>query len=77
MNPSAMVALQDYNKFLVHVQEQGNLYSYSMDLMARVSVGQSQPQALDATSERISEKVIFFRTGIVNNKTVGKPRENR
>lgn len=73
MCTTALVALQDYNKFLVHIHEQGVLYSYSLDMLARVSTGQSQPQALDATLERVSgsDKVVFFRAGVVNNRTVG------
>lgn len=74
MNPTTLVALQDYNKFLIHIQEQGVLLSYSMDMIARVFMGQSRPQALDATVERISgtDKVVFFRAGVVTNRTVGE-----
>ncbi|TDL16579.1 hypothetical protein BD410DRAFT_822834 [Rickenella mellea] len=63
-SPTSMAALQDYNKLIVHVNSL--LYSYSLDILARVSQGQSTPQALEASLETIAGQdnpVIFFRAG--------------
>ena len=67
---TTLIALQDHNKFLIFNQEQGTLLSYSLDMLARVFLGQSQKD-LENTRESISDRVIFFHAGIVNNRTLG------
>ncbi len=67
-----MAALQDYNKLIVHVNSL--LYSYSLDILARVSQGQSTPQALEASLETIAGQdnpVIFFRAGELLKRMIG------
>lgn len=66
-NPTAMAAVQTYrdkvfNKFVVH--HENSLVSYSLDLIARVSLGQVEHKVLNASLEKISghpNNVIFFR----------------
>ena len=73
-NPHYICALPDFNKFLVHVDN--SVWSYSLDLMARLSQGQSSHQALTSTMERVSDKdanVIIFRAGVVKDRTLGEP----
>lgn len=50
-----------FNKFIIHVDS--SLVSYSLDLLARVSLGQAQSKTLDASSEKITgqDSVLFFR----------------
>lgn len=64
-------ALPNHNKVLVHAE--GSLLSYSMDLLARVSQGNSPPAALGASMEKVSgsDTVIVARAGIVKERTVG------
>ncbi|TFK40376.1 hypothetical protein BDQ12DRAFT_680852 [Crucibulum laeve] len=55
-NPHSIIALQTlgdkvFNKFIVH--SESALVSYSLDIIARMALGQAQPHALDASMERI------------------------
>jgi hypothetical protein len=46
-----------------------------MDILARVALGHSQPQTLEASLERIAEHdghILFFRTGRIGNRTLGR-----
>lgn len=64
--------MQHYNKILVHSDE--GLDSYSLELMARVALGTSRPQDLDASRERISGQdvaVVFARVETVGSRTMG------
>lgn len=67
-----MVAVPDHNKFLI-LSDLG-LFSYSLDLFARVAQGLSPSQHLEATLERLAGQdstVHFFRAGRVGNRTMG------
>jgi len=72
-NPTYMVALEKFNKFIVH--HDSSLLSYSIDILARVALGHSQPQLLEATLEKIAEHdghILFFRAGRIGNRTLSK-----
>jgi hypothetical protein len=66
-----MIALHDFNKFIV--QHEASLLSYSLDLLARVAQGQAPPQTLDASMEKLAGQdgsVLFARSGRVGNRTL-------
>ncbi|KAL0955022.1 hypothetical protein HGRIS_003941 [Hohenbuehelia grisea] len=67
-NPTSIAAIQTlgnkaYNKFLVHYDT--NLFSYSLDLLARVALGQAQHNMLDASLERLAGSESHANTGNV------------
>jgi hypothetical protein len=68
-----MVALEKFNKFLVH--SESGLLSYSIDLLTRVALGQAPPQALEATQEKIAGQdghVLLFRAGRIGDRTLSE-----
>ncbi|KDQ59244.1 hypothetical protein JAAARDRAFT_192767 [Jaapia argillacea MUCL 33604] len=68
---TSMVALQEFNKFLVH--HESNLYCYSLDILARVSQDQSHRPGLDASFEKVAGdagNVVFFRAGRLGHRTM-------
>ncbi len=73
-----MAALQTlgnktFNKFIVHVN--GSLLSYSLELIARVAMGQAEPKALGASMEKIvANEVIFFKHLHVGTRVLSKCR---
>lgn len=72
-SPQHLFALPDFNRFLVHVD--GTVLSYSLDLMLRLSQGDSTQQALNASLEKVSGQdtnVILFRAGVVKDRAIGK-----
>ena len=66
-----IAALQNHKKIVLLTD--GNLLSYSMDIMARVSQSLADPKALDASMEKVSEQdnVVIARAGVVRNRTIG------
>ena len=55
-NPTALMALttlgrKSFNRLIVHTDS--TLFSYSLDMLYRVALGQTQRQTLDASIERI------------------------
>lgn len=72
-NPSSIVALPDFHKILI-LSDDG-LSSYSLDLLARVSLGHASQEHLDATLERIAGQdgaILFFRAGRIGSRTMGE-----
>jgi len=74
-NAISIVALQLFNRFLVHFEH--SLLSYSLDLMARCARGESLPSTLDASKEEIAGpggdgNVLFFRVGIIGGRTMSE-----
>ncbi|RDX57314.1 hypothetical protein OH76DRAFT_1476727 [Lentinus brumalis] len=65
-NPTCLVALPDVNKFFV-LHDQG-LYAYSLDLVARATLGISSTENAEASKERIAGDVLFFRAGRVGSR---------
>jgi hypothetical protein len=56
-NPTSLAALTTledkvFNRFVIH--SDSSLVSYSLDILARLALGQTQLQTLDASIERIS-----------------------
>ncbi|KAI0694624.1 hypothetical protein BC835DRAFT_1274268 [Cytidiella melzeri] len=69
---TSLYAIQQYNKILVHSDE--GLDAFSLDIMARMVLGTSRPQDLDASRERISGQdvaVLFARVETVGARTMG------
>jgi hypothetical protein len=68
-----MVALEKFNKFLVH--SESGLLSYSIDLLTRVALGQAPPEALEASQEKIAGQdghILLFRTGRIGSRTLSE-----
>jgi hypothetical protein len=68
-----MVAIPKFNKFLVHYDTA--LFSYSLDLVVRVSHGNASPQDLVDSAERLAQKdgnISFFKAGYAGGRTLGK-----
>lgn len=66
-----LYALQDFNKVIVHSDD--GVDSYSLELMARVALGGSRPQDLDASRERVSGQdvaVVFTKAVKVSTRTM-------
>jgi hypothetical protein len=73
INPTSIVAVPEFNKFLVYCDTA--LLSYPLDLVIRVSQGSSTPKTLDDSVERLAQKVgnvLFFKTGRVAHRTLSK-----
>jgi hypothetical protein len=73
--PSSIVPLQRFNKFLI--QSDNSLFSYSLDLLARVARGESYVGTLEASKETIAGpggdgNVLFFKVGVIETRTLGK-----
>ncbi len=69
-NPTCLVALPDVNKFFV-LHDQG-LYAYSLDLVARATLGIASTENAEASKERIAGDVLFFRAGRVGSRPMGQ-----
>jgi len=72
-NPTSIVAVPDFDLFLVHCESA--LFSYPLDLVIRVSQSQGGATArdLDGSEERLNqehEKVLFFKAGQVTGRTL-------
>lgn len=75
-NPTSMAAIQTagkkvFNKFVI--QFESALFSYSLDLIARVALGQAHPQTLDASLEKIAgndTNILFFRHAYISQRSL-------
>lgn len=70
-NVPTLIALQDFNKFIV--QHDATLLCYSLDLLARVASGSAPASSLDASKEQLAGQdgsVLFIRSGRVGNRTL-------
>ncbi|EPQ54101.1 hypothetical protein GLOTRDRAFT_116750 [Gloeophyllum trabeum ATCC 11539] len=70
-NPTSVVALQDFNQFIIH--HESTLWSYSLDMIVRVSQGQASPQGLEASRQKVcgdKGNVVLFRVAIFNQRTI-------
>ncbi|KAH9960831.1 hypothetical protein BC827DRAFT_1205615 [Russula dissimulans] len=71
VNPTSIVALPEFNKFLVHFEMA--LVSYPLDLVVRVSQGHAAPAALSDSVERLAQKdgnVSFVKAGRVAHRSL-------
>ena len=72
ISPTAVVAIPEFNKFLVHYEMA--LYSYPLDLVVRVSQKHSTVKTLEDSVERLAQKdgnVLFFRAGRIAHRALG------
>ncbi|KAI0784605.1 hypothetical protein C8Q75DRAFT_779589 [Abortiporus biennis] len=70
-SPTYLCPLPAFNKFLI-LSDSG-LQSYSLDLLARVSLQTSPPQHLDNSLEKLSPPdsvVVFAKVGIIGKRTM-------
>ncbi|KZT20157.1 hypothetical protein NEOLEDRAFT_1141126 [Neolentinus lepideus HHB14362 ss-1] len=68
-NPTSMVALEDFNKLIIY--HESSLWSYSLEMLARVSQGQTSPQGLEASRQKVGgDRVVLFRIGIFDDRTI-------
>jgi hypothetical protein len=77
ISPTSIVALPEFNKFLVHYEM--GLFSYPLDLVIRVSQGRATLKALDDSAERLAQNdgnVLFVKAGRVKNQTLGKSHDH-
>jgi RHO1 GDP-GTP exchange protein 1/2 len=68
-----MAVMANFKKFIVH--HETSLFSYSLDILARVAQGNSQSNTLDATGEKIAGQdgsVLFFKAGYIGNRSLSK-----
>ena len=74
-SPTALIALQEFNKLLVH--HEATLLSYSLDLLARVALAQAPARSLAASLEHVAPpdtSVAFCRAGRFGERTLGERR---
>lgn len=70
-NPSSIIVLQEFNKFIVH--HESYLLAYSLDLLARVAMYQAPASSLDASMEKIAGgdgTVLFCSAGRIKQRTI-------
>lgn len=73
IRPTSVVAVPEFNKFLVHCDTA--LFSYPLDLVIRVSQRRETPETLEDSMERLAQKdgsVLFFKAGRVAHRTLSK-----
>lgn len=73
ISPTSIVAVPEFNKFLVHCDTA--LFSYPLDLVVRVSQGHATSKTLGDSVERLAQKdgsVSFFKAGRVGHRTLSK-----
>ena len=73
INPTSIVAVPEFNKFIVHCDTA--LFSYPLDLVIRVSQGHATPKTLGDSAERLAQtdgSVLFFKAGRVRHRTLSK-----
>ncbi|KAG1805037.1 uncharacterized protein HD556DRAFT_1328030 [Suillus plorans] len=70
-NPSSIIVLQEFNKFIVH--HESYLLSYSLDILARVAMYQAPASSLDASMEKIAGEdgtVLFCTVGRIKQRMI-------
>jgi len=71
--PSSIVAVPEFNKFLVHCET--TLSSYPLDKIIGVSQGGAAIKDLGASEERLDQDhgdILFLKVGRIVDRTVGK-----
>ena len=63
---------KSFNRFVI--LHDGMLFSYALDILARVAFGEATAEVLDASLQRIagqdSSTVLFFRIVVVGSRTL-------
>ncbi|OAX43158.1 hypothetical protein K503DRAFT_732249 [Rhizopogon vinicolor AM-OR11-026] len=70
-NPSSIIVLQEFNRFIIH--HESYLLAYSLDILARVALYQAPPSSLDASLEKIAGgdgTVLFCCAGRIKMRTI-------
>ncbi|KAI0300935.1 hypothetical protein BC826DRAFT_966584 [Russula brevipes] len=70
--PNSMVAIPEFNKFLVHCESA--LFSYPLDMVVRVSQGDATLKNLDDFGERLAQEygdVTLLKAGSLDDRTLG------
>lgn len=68
-----MVALEDFDKFLVLCES--TLYSYPLEMVIRTSQGELTYENLINSEEKLGqgdEKILFFKAGRLANQTLSE-----
>ena len=72
--PTSVVAIPDFNKFIVHCEMA--LFSYSLELAIRVSQEDaSSKPGLDNSEEKLAQghgNILFFKAGRIADRTLSK-----
>lgn len=71
--PISMVAIQEFDKFLVCCES--TLYSYSLDMAVRTSQGELTPESLINSEQKLGQdhgKILFFHAGRLANRTLSE-----
>jgi hypothetical protein len=66
-----MYTLPDFNKVIIH--HNNEIVSYSLDMIARLSLGSSSQSSLESTREKVSGNegnVLFCKPGVVGKRTI-------
>lgn len=72
-SPTSIYVLQDFNKVIIH--HNNEIISYSLDVIARLSLGASSKLTLESTYEKVSGNegnVLFCKPGVVGKRTMGE-----
>ena len=71
VNPTSIYTLPEFNKVIIHHNHE--IISYSLDMFARLSLGQTSQSGVESTYERVSgseRNVLFCKPGVVGNRTM-------
>jgi len=72
-SPTSIYTLQGFNKVIIH--HNNEIISYSLDMIARFSLGNSSKSSLESTCEKVSKNegnVLFCKPGVVGKRTMCK-----
>ena len=72
-SPTSIYTLQGFNKVIIH--HNNEIISYSLDMIARFSLGGSSRPSLESTYEKVSGNegnVLFCKPGVVGKRTMRK-----
>jgi RHO1 GDP-GTP exchange protein 1/2 len=71
--PMSIVAIPEFDKFLVHCEK--SLFSYPLEMVVRAFRGEVTAKDLDDSMKRLAEEhgsVLFLKTGSVAGRTLSK-----
>ena len=70
-SPTSIYTLQDFNKVIIH--HNNDIISYSLDMIARFSLNRSSKASLESTYGKISKNegnILFCKPGVVGKRTM-------
>jgi len=70
-NPTSIYTLPDFKKVIIH--HNNEIISYSLDVVARLSLRRSSRSSLESTCEKVSKNegnVLFCKPGVVGKRTM-------